>query len=117
MNQTLNFHLMAFHYNTVLFYKEKLNRFLFCLMAQTILTPEEMAFSPSAADTEAKMLFLLTVIKWVSAKKAEQKAATANTNQGYEGKKQAEQKVGESDPQEDENIIYHNITFPIGQGY
>ena len=60
-------------------------------MAQTILTPEEMAFSPSAADTEAKMLFLLTVIKWVSAKKAEQNAAAAAPNQTYEGKNQAEQ--------------------------
>lgn len=44
-------------------------------MFQTILTPEEMAFSPSASATETKMLFLLTVVKWVSAKRAEQTAA------------------------------------------
>ena len=37
------------------------------------------------------MLFLLTVIKWVSAKKAEQNAAVATPNQTYEGKNQAEQ--------------------------
>ena len=44
-----------------------------------------MAFSPSAADTEAKMLFLLTVIKWVSTKKAEAKA-TDPANQTCKGK-------------------------------
>ena len=82
---------MTFHYNTSSDSSPLLIWRVFCLIAQTILTPEEMAFSPSATDTEAKMLFLLTVIKWVSAKKAEHNAAAATPNQTYEGKNQVEQ--------------------------
>ena len=86
-------------------------------MAQTILTPEEMAFSPSAADTEAKMLFLLTVIKWVSARKAEQKAATASPNQGYEGKKQAEQTVDKTSIPRKRGRSHITPYILMGQGH
>ena len=44
-----------------------------------------MAFSPSAVYTEAKMMFLLTVIKWVSAKKAELNTPAPSNTQAYEG--------------------------------